>query len=140
MYSRYHTTPQKSVVLPKNYSGCAFSDAGEAKKASVSSNAPRVEVAKPTPEKTADAPQSSQQIKSEPPLAKEEEPKKEAHDAPVLQQAPVLRSPIDAKNGFPFGHGLGFEELLLLGLILLLSQTEENSDIALWLVLLLFCG
>ena len=37
-------------------------------------------------------------------------------------------------------HSVGFEELLLLGLILLLAGSEEYSDTVLWLVLLLFCG
>lgn len=38
-----------------------------------------------------------------------------------------------------FGSGLHFEELLIIGLILLLSQTEQKSDVILWLALLLFC-
>lgn len=36
------------------------------------------------------------------------------------------------------GNGLGFEELLLTGLILLLSQSQRDSDIILMLALLLF--
>lgn len=36
------------------------------------------------------------------------------------------------------GSGLGFEELLLTGLILLLSQSDRDSDLVLMLALLLF--
>lgn len=43
-------------------------------------------------------------------------------------------------SAFPFSHGLGFEELLLLGLIVLLSSCEQGAEIVLWLALLLFCG
>ena len=43
-------------------------------------------------------------------------------------------------NTFPFTHGLGFDELLLIGLIILLSRNEADSDVVLWLALLLFCG
>lgn len=52
--------------------------------------------------------------------------------------------PLSSKH-FPFGHGLGYEELLLLGLILLLSGNEEGGaqelNISqLILTALLFCG
>ncbi len=45
-----------------------------------------------------------------------------------------------AGHTFPFAHGIGFDELLIIGLILLLSRTEQDSDAVLWLALLLFCG
>ena len=35
--------------------------------------------------------------------------------------------------------GLDFEELLLIGLILLLARSEQENDLILWLALLLFC-
>ena len=40
----------------------------------------------------------------------------------------------------PFLQGIGFEELLLLGLIVLLAHNEKGNDIVLWLALLLFSG
>ena len=43
-------------------------------------------------------------------------------------------------RAFPFSHGIGFDEILILGLILLLAREEESSDLVLWLALLLFCG
>jgi hypothetical protein len=41
---------------------------------------------------------------------------------------------------FPFSHGIGSDELILLGLIFLLSQNEHETDLPLWLTLLLFSG
>ena len=47
---------------------------------------------------------------------------------------------------FPFGHGIGYEELFLLGLLLFLGKeadTKESDDLPLTLLLvggLLFCG
>ena len=38
-----------------------------------------------------------------------------------------------------FSGGLQFEELLLIGLIILLARSEQESDVILWLALLLFC-
>ena len=37
-----------------------------------------------------------------------------------------------------FSHGFGFEELLIIGLILLISQSDTDDDIILLLILLLF--
>jgi len=38
-----------------------------------------------------------------------------------------------------FLEGLHFEELLLIGLILLLARSDQGNDLILWLALLLFC-
>ena len=43
-------------------------------------------------------------------------------------------------SAFPFSHGIGFDELLIIGLILLLARSGQDSDMILWLALLLFCG
>lgn len=43
-------------------------------------------------------------------------------------------------HAFPFSHGIGFDELLLIGLIILLSSNGQDHDLILWLALLLFCG
>ena len=42
-------------------------------------------------------------------------------------------------HGLSIPIGLSFDELLLIGLILLLARSETESDVILWLVLLLFC-
>ena len=43
------------------------------------------------------------------------------------------------KSVTQFLGGMQFEELLLIGLIILLARSEQDSDIVLWLALLLFC-
>ena len=56
------------------------------------------------------------------------------------------RAALHGGNSFPFGHGLGYEELFLLGLLLFLrkeSSPEADDDLNLTLLLvgaLLFCG
>ena len=138
MYSRYHNASQRPIRLPENYNGCAFS-------------------AKP-PEEKYDAPKSQPPRQMEigrpsslPPIEERAQPKRpsEPPAEELLEaqktSAPLLSAPLPGLFG---GHGrppsllrgVGFEELLLLGLIVLLAGNEELSDIVLWLVLLLFCG
>ena len=108
MYSRYSNRPRPSVQVPKHYSGVAFSESG------AEGDSPRyLEVAKPS-QPAWDSPPE--------PAPKEEPPALPAH-------AP--------KPHIPFANGLDFEELLILGLILLLWDNERDSDIILWLGLLL---
>ncbi len=54
--------------------------------------------------------------------------------------------PKETKKGLPFNfggklfpRGLGNEELLILALILMTSQSEDGNEIFLYLILLLFC-
>lgn len=137
MYSRYHN--EKPIRIPENYSGCAFT---EQKTSFGSTNFPprehftpssevrRVEVAKPTLPEPICKPIAHEEVKSE----KEPIPREEPAARPAASPLGGL-----GKSSF-FSQGLGFEELLILGLILLLSQSEQDSDIVLWLALLLFCG
>ena len=137
MYSRYHN--QRPIQIPENYSGCAFSETKPLPPIArpmprehfiPPTERPRVEVAKPTlPEIQKPVSESSDCDRSFPPTEE-----KSFSPLPVSN----LFGGIEKK--LPISHGLGFEELLLLGLILLLSQTEQSSDIVLWLALLLFCG
>ena len=48
--------------------------------------------------------------------------------------------PFSFKVGGLFGGGIGVEELLIIGLILLIAQSENNEDIIVLLALLLFIG
>ncbi|MBR7098221.1 MAG: hypothetical protein IKC59_02305 [Clostridia bacterium] len=69
-------------------------------------------------------------------------PPEQHDDAPTEAQPPRTRSELPSLFGNSmslFGGGLNFEELLLIGLILLLSHSEQDSDVILWLALLLFC-
>ena len=65
---------------------------------------------------------------------------------PALAPSVQEKSRADKKAPFRFdigrffGGSIGFEELLILGLILLVAQNEGNEDILLLLVLLLFVG
>lgn len=124
MYSRYQPNSREEPFrLPENYGGCAFSEPRRPTPPEPPDGG-RLEIATPTP--AAPSPPEA------PPHAPDA-PKKDA----ALQPTSLL-SPLG--HAFPFSHGLGFEELLILGLILLLARTDEPGDTLLWLVLLLFCG
>jgi hypothetical protein len=157
LYSRYHNRTDEPLRIPENYSGYAFSG-GSARQ----EIPPRqIDVAKPTP-----APQKSNQnpvptsdrATETPPKddARAECPKtpSEAMKAPCehlhqKDEKPQEEKPTSLSEpllprlggaGFPFGHGIGFDEMLLLGLIVLLHGSEQGSDVILWLILLLFMG
>jgi len=137
MYSRYHNLRGKPVQLPENYGGSAFA---EPNSSSLSGNPTardlppatdmrRMEIARPTlPNPIPVMPEPPQ------PEQKGNSPQQDLH--PQLGGAGFLNS---IGRHLPT-QGVGFEELLILGLILLLSQSEQGSDIVLWLALLLFCG
>lgn len=157
MYSRYHERPERPVRLPENYSGCAFS-AREAEKGGEvgeeRSVPRRVEIGRPTPpparpaEEALPLPERDERRAEMPPkLPVVAEESDEEEDAPNTAASPAgaILKPFGGLLGnvghaFPFSHGIGFDEILLLGLILLLSRDEEGSDLVLWLALLLFCG
>lgn len=64
------------------------------------------------------------------PSAEEASPSQEENDTCAsISAAPVPRTPslFDARH-FPFGHGFGFEELLILGLILFLLWESPRED------------
>ena len=140
MYSRYQS--EKSIQIPKNYSGCAFPE----QRTSTAGIKPtprehfvpptdvrRVEVAKPTLSEAPCKPLI-------PPLS-EASANAEAtcNNEPNGSGLSGLSHFGGLGNASFLSKGLGFEELLLLGLIILLSQSEQSSDIVLWLALLLFC-
>lgn len=70
----------------------------------------------------------------------------EQHDGheKKCQNFPALLTPnflpLKLSEHFPFGHGLGFEELFLLGLILVLFKEQADEQIIALLIALLFCG
>ena len=142
MYSRYHNPDGKAVQLPDNYSGCAFS----AQKSSFfepkphehfapPTDARRVEIAKPTLPNTP----IKEDVQEVPKEAKTTLGEACPTDVPP-PPPPALGFLGSLGKHFSPASGLGFEELLLLGLIILLSQTDQSSDVVLWLALLLFCG
>ena len=64
-------------------------------------------------------------------------PKKEREDSPSCMKGEITS--VFGRSLNLFSGGLQFEELLLIGLILLLARSEQESDVILWLALLLFC-
>ena len=131
MYSRYHDSQAKPIQIPDNYGGCAFSSASAppVRHFTPPSDLRHPGIAKPTLPPPKDTPSGS----CAPPVQEAPEP----HEEQAVSAAP--KSPL-ALGGFPFAHGLGFEELLILGLIVLLLHSEQGVDTVLWLALLLFCG
>ncbi len=111
MYSRYDP-PAGRLRIPDHYGGSAFRE-GKRVALPDEESRPHPGVARPTPPPTPPAPPPS---------------------------PPAPKPPTHAPIGFPFGHGLGLEELFLIGMILLLSQSEGNNDMILLLSLLLFWG
>ena len=64
-------------------------------------------------------------------------PQKEREDSPSCMKREITS--MFGRSLNLFSGGLQFEELLLIGLILLLARSEQESDVILWLALLLFC-
>ena len=131
MYSRFQNRPEHEIRIPEHYSGCAFSPTPPPEKHREDPPRPRpLEPTRPSPPP-----------KSPPPalLPPPREPNSEK--SPVSPAVAVSQGLFGSLGkAFPFSHGLGFEELLLLGLILILGQSGSDPDMILWLALLLFCG
>lgn len=161
LYSRYHDRPDEPLRVPENYSGYAFSG----NRARQEAPPRQIDVAKPTPAPTKSdlPPAPPPALPSAPPIEKVSKPPVHAecqktppeavedhcdHLHQKEEKAPQTKPTSLSEHllpklggaGFPFGHGIGFDELLLLGLIVLLHGSEQGSDIILWLILLLFMG
>ena len=142
MYSKDIYSPRRSpyVKPPRNYSGTAFSE---------SPPTPPSKIAEPETQAEPEASLPDEQIVEEPCV-------KTAENAPPPPEAEPEAVPIAAKNERPtpprgilsslippfFGDSdsvsVGFEELLLIGLMFLVSQGERDTDTLLMLMLLLF--
>ncbi|MBE6589078.1 MAG: hypothetical protein E7643_02755 [Ruminococcaceae bacterium] len=151
MYSRYYGhRPAGEIKIPENYNGCAFP-----KEPTERAPSPRyLEVAKPSFQKEREAPpvkEAEEKIPVPPPTvspsAKEtgeehSESEKAPTDSPSLPTA--LLSPFSflrgKGNSRSLASGLDFDQLLILGLILLLLNSEADTDLILCLGLLLLCG
>ena len=147
MYSRSQDRSGSPIRVPEHYSGCAFSTARPPQPKKQEEAPPRPPLRHPAPAKP-----------SPPPVETREEPPHVTHaSSPALLLPPISAPPKeDPKallppkpvgtlfgsigSAFPFSHGIGFDELLIIGLILLLARSGQDSDMILWLALLLFCG
>ena len=134
MYSRYHGNQDASIQIPENYSGCAFMDTHTppARHFIPPEGARKMEVATPSI------------TRQEPPahLAPTDETggKEDAHREGVASCHALIPNDPPPHTAPSILRGIGFEELLLLGLIVLLSNHESANELVLWLVLLLFVG
>ena len=153
MYSKYSDKSDPDIRIPEHYSGCAFSNVKKAPAPYIGKNPSTfLEVGTPTPPSP---PTPPLQKFTEQPVAEEKpvfiDPPQEITEpipteaATEKKQAIPTLGPLSGLFGnigsaFPFSHGIGFEELLILGMIILLSRNEGESDIVLLLGLLLFCG
>ena len=132
-YERY----PESFAVPENYSGSAFR--GEIS----ADDGADVESEGGTDYFINNDTQASEATFEE--LGQQED---ESVDTMAKKEGPLHTSkkPFSSKLGFGFNAGkllggsFGIEELLLIGLILLISQSENNEDIIALLVLLLFIG
>ena len=149
MYSRFSgqsNMPEKSFQIPEHYSGCVFSQGVKVPDSPRQEKQPTpafFEVAKPTPPPEKTEPDAEPGVPTQKPTTHAESV--EAAVKHLERPHPSAASPFSSLFGslgsaFPFSHGLGFEELLILGLIIMLSRNENESDIVLLLGLLLFCG
>ena len=156
MYSRYGNDSKRPVRLPEHYGGSAFSQ-----QPTNPIPVPKREPARPilhdgVGEKA--SPVADRLLRAEaleeeavedflaPDSLDEDVEKKEEKTAIPTSDKPSLASPFNfgaLRNLFGNKEGNCAEDqdrLLLLGLILLLSRTEGDSDVLLWLSLLLLCG
>lgn len=133
MYSRYSNRPEKPIRLPEHYSGCAFSDRH------LPTDPPHPGVARPSPPPPPafPPPERAKPTDERPHDHAPVPPSEEQNIAPTACKPPEPRSPL-ADAGL-FGAA-DFDRILLTALILLLSHTKENSDMMLWLFLLMLCG
>ena len=152
MYSRYQDDGKRPVRLPEHYSGSTFSQKPTepitVSRREPSRTYPRDgigEKASPVADRMLRAEAVEDEVLDVPPeptLPEEEEPEEERKkDAPLPKASPSSPINFSALSRLLGGGGEGDQDrLLLLGLILLLSHTQGESDILLWLSLLLLCG
>ena len=124
MYSRYPNYRfGGGIKIPENYSGNAFSD--------------------PPAESTEqgmaeDSSQDTTEIVEAPTLSAPDE--SESVNAALLHRKKRLPFGFNFNFGRLFSGGFGFEEILLIAIILLVSQNDTGDDLILFLALLLFVG
>lgn len=154
MYSRYSDRPDKGIQVPEHYSGCAFSgyrtDASPSRHLGVAKPTP----ASPTPPEPPVRDRPPAQASPPEPPPRDSVPPQDSpdeHDAVKLSEPPKPHAAKDLPPPFgqlfshlgkslSFSSGLDFDQLLILGLILLFLKNDQDSDVILWLGLLLLCG
>ncbi len=139
MYSRYSNRPDRPIRLPEHYSGCAFA------------NHPSIEphhpsVARPSPPPQTERFETTAESTAIPLHESVQEQAKDfpKNDCECNLEKQMNNETVAKPSPSPMAEFLSdtadFDRILLIALILLLSHTKENSDMMLWLLLLLICG
>lgn len=127
-----------SLQVPYNYSGNAFREEPAVEDASVLDE--NEEAGETESEIFGDKAIEAGAVDTSP--AETTSDVQEPHDEPSVR--PVATLPILDGKHFPFGHGLGYEELIILGLIVfLINECDGEGDLnetLLLLGILLLCG
>ncbi len=122
MYARSFDRDRSHIQIPEHYSGSLFAEL------------PHTESQPPTafPSNRESNDELSQENNLHRPSREE---KKGFSETPLL--SPVIHENVKHLAD-KISYGLGFDRLLILGLMLLLSGVEGSSELILWLALLLF--
>lgn len=122
MYSKANFNSHPKIIIPENYRGNAFSEQSNDKEAMVSD------------ERLPTEDLSSENKSSE----LQEENTSRTHSNSV--QSSFLSSIIPPKVSNPTGilNNIGLEEMLIVGILILLFQSDSDDDVLLLLFLLLF--
>lgn len=147
MYSRFPPERREKIRLPEHYSGCAFSPDSPYPPPAPEDREKKEPHGRVSVDSNSDArTESRKEDRENPPKELPKESPLEEGTQAESTPLPITESPKKATGLSLFGNhglsipiGLSFDELLLIGLILLLARSETESDIILWLVLLLFC-
>lgn len=147
MYSRSQDRSGAPIRVPEHYSGCAFSNTRPSPPHKQDPTPQKPPLHHPTPTKPSPPPRKAPEehpfVAHTPPPAlllppvsapPKEEPKS------MLPSKPIGSLLGSIGSAFPFSHGIGFDEILIIGLIILLARSGQDSEMILWLALLLFCG
>ena len=150
MYVRPPNNNHSELKLPENYSGNAFSrfsayaDMPPPVKAPLLKNEPRIGEESTTPHETFEAPhEKSQEVVAL--VRKQADNDGEKNESTGGSLLSSLLPNFDLSKHFPFGHGIGGEELLILAIMLIVfvsgnDRGEVDSELLLLLGLLLFAG
>ena len=143
-YTRYDSYPQ-TIKVPRNYSGNAFSDDFVRENTDGREGdeiIARADAAESAPEKKEKKEEKREERREDIPTFQGEVSEESGKGAlEECSASPKKRSLFGSGFSFDLGKlfgGIGFEELLIVGIILLLAQNEGNEDIILLLILLFF--
>ncbi len=126
---------REEIRLPEHYGGCAFSRNDPAQESQIPTNGQKSVLNQPLSPTDGEKKEENKDFSTT---------EKKAADAPSQESGRDLTSDPPREKGrslAPLGFGgLALDELLLLGLLLLLGREGEDGEILLLLLLLLLCG